>query len=112
MTKETIIHLITELSNYLLEAKPTRMVLSLDHETDLLHLTIKDDISRRDEELESMRRALGAQGRPELAEYYSGMAGCDFMGAPRLNLVGWRVKKAEINRTAEGTRIELWIGED
>jgi hypothetical protein len=37
-TKEYVLHLLAEISNYVLEGKPSRMVISLHQEEDGLHL--------------------------------------------------------------------------
>jgi len=57
-TKEYIMHLLAEMSNYILEAKPNRMVISLHQEDDGLHLCVLDSVMRPEEELEAMRKAL------------------------------------------------------
>lgn len=111
-TKEYIMHLLTEISNFVLERRPSRMVISLHQESDGLHLAILDNTERTDPELEAIRKALNTQARPELAEYYGAMAGSDLIGTARLNLIGWQVKHADVDRTAEGTKIDLWLGSD
>jgi hypothetical protein len=111
-TKEYIMHLLTEISNFILESRPSRMVISLHQEQDGLHLSILDDNSRTDEALNAIRNSLNVTARPELAEYYGSMAGSDLIGTARLNLIGWQVKHADVERTAEGTKIDLWLGSD
>lgn len=110
--KDYIMHLLTEMSNFILEGKPERMVISLHQEADGLHLAVLDNNARTEEELLSIRKTLNTQARPELAEYYGSMAGSDLIGAARLNLIGWQVKQADVSRTAEGTKIDLWLGSD
>jgi hypothetical protein len=111
-TKEYVMHLIAEISNYVLQSHPCRMVISLHQEDDGLHLAVIDDTWRDDEELDSMRETLNTSVRPELAEYYGSMAGSDLIGAARLNLLGWQVKHAEVVRCDNGTKIDLWLGSD
>ena len=111
-TKEYVMHLISEVSNYVLESHPTRMVISLHQEEDGLHLSILDDTKREDAEIASMEKAMNSSYRPELADYYGAMAGSDLIGEARLNLIGWQVKHADVVRTAKGTKIDLWIGSD
>jgi len=108
--KEYILHLIGEMAKFILDSNPTRMVISLHREEDGLHLAILDNVPRSEEELEKIRLALNAPKRPELAEYYGIMAGQDLMGNSRLNLVGWQVKHADVSRTQEGMKIDLWLG--
>ena len=108
--KEYILHLIGEMAKFVLDSNPTRMVISLHREEDGLHLAILDNVPRSEEELEKIRLALNAPKRPELAEYYGIMAGQDLMGNSRLNLVGWQVKHADVSRTQEGMKIDLWLG--
>jgi len=110
--KEYIMHLLAEMSNYILESKPNRMVISLHQEADGLHLAVLDDTKRSDEELRLISVALNTASRPELADYYGSMAGGDLIGAARLQLIGWQVKQADVNRIAEGTKIDLWLGSD
>jgi hypothetical protein len=111
-TKEYIMHLLTEISNYVLESRPSRMVISLHQEADGLHLSVLDSTVRSEEALASMRKSLNVSARPELAEYYGAMAGSDLIGAARLNLIGWQVKHADVERTTEGTKIDLWLGSE
>lgn len=111
-TKEYIMHLLTEISNFVLESGPNRMVISLHQEEDGLHLSVLDNTERTDEALTAIRKTLNTAARPELAEYYGSMAGSDLIGAARLNLIGWQVKQADVSKTNEGTKIDLWLGSD
>jgi hypothetical protein len=111
-TKEYIMHLLTEISKFILEDEPSRMVISLHQEPDGLHLSVMDSTVRSDSELEAISRALNTQARPELADYYGQMAGNDLVGAARLNLIGWQVKKADVERIDKGTKIDLWLGSE
>ncbi|MFP4178771.1 MAG: hypothetical protein ACLFSA_01835 [Spirochaetaceae bacterium] len=112
MTKEYVLHLLTEISNYVLESHPSRMVVSLHQEEDGLHLAVIDDHKRTEEELEKIRKALNTSVRPELSEYYGAMGGTDLIGAARLNLLGWQIKRADVYQRDNGTQIDLWIGGD
>src|SRR6056297_2734384 len=112
MKKEYILHLISEISNYILETDPSRMVISLHQESDGLHLAVLDDQERSDEEIEEINKALNTTARPELSEYYGSMGGTDLVGAARLNLIGWRIKHADVSRTDKGTKIDLWLASD
>ena len=107
-----LLHLISEMAHYMLDADPSRLVVSLHQEADGLHLAVFDDTSRSDEELDTIRKALKNPDRPELAGYYSAMAGFDMLGAARLDLVGWQIKAATVGRTNSGTQIDLWMGGD
>ncbi len=111
-TKEYIMHLLAEVSNFVLESRPSRMVISLHQESDGLHLCVLDTTVRSDEELDAIRKALNTSVRPELAEYYGSMAGSDLIGAARLNLVGWQVKRGDVTRSDSGTKIDLWLGSE
>jgi hypothetical protein len=111
-TKEYVLHLLAEISNYVLEGKPSRMVISLHQEEDGLHLCVLDSTVRKDEELKTMSTALNTTVRPELADYYGSMAGSDLVGSARLNLIGWQVKHADVTRTDGGTKIDLWLGSE
>lgn len=111
-TKEYIMHLLAEMSNYILEAKPNRMVISLHQEDDGLHLCVLDSVKRPEQELEAMRKALNSTVRPELADYYGSMAGSDLVGAARLNLIGWQIKHADVSSSDSGTKVDLWLGSD
>lgn len=108
--RDFVLHLISEVSHYVLDADPMRMVVSLHQEEDGLHLAVLDDTKRTDDELEAIRTALKNPGRPELAGYYGSMAGFDMIGAARLDLIGWQIKAATVDRTNEGTRIDVWLG--
>ena len=111
-TKDYIMHLLTELSNFVLDHDPSRMVISLHQEHDGLHLSIMDNVPRTEEEMADISRQLNTQARPELAEYYGSMAGSDLIGAARLNLIGWQVKRADVEQISGGTKIDLWLGSD
>lgn len=109
--KDVIVHLVSEVTRYILEGDPGKMVISMHREGDGLHLCILDDRARTEEELESIRHSLNTRSRPELAGYYGSMAGHDLLGNARLNLVGWQIKHADIERTPEGgAMFNLWIG--
>ncbi len=107
-----LLHLISEVSHFVLDANPMRMVISLHQEEDGLHLSIFDDTPRSDAELESIRASLKNPNRPELAGYYGTMAGHDMLGAARLDLIGWQIKAATVGKTDSGTQIDLWMGGD
>jgi len=111
-TKDYIMHLVAEISNFILESRPSRMVISLHQEKDGLHLSILDDTIRNDEAMATIHQSLNMPLRPELAEYYGSMAGSDLIGAARLNLIGWQVKRADVTRIPKGTKIDLWLGSD
>lgn len=112
VNKEYLLHLISEISNFILEAEPQRMVISLHQEEDGLHLCVVDNHVRSDEELAAISDALNSTERPELAEYYGSMGGSDLLGAARLNLIGWQIKCGDVSRTGSGTKIDLWLGGD
>ncbi len=110
--QELITHLISEISSYVLERDPMRMVISLHQEEDGLHLSVMDDASHTDEEIEQMEKDFNSQKRPELAGYYGAMTGRDLLGASRLNLLGWQVKHTDVSRTDSGIKIDFWLGGD
>lgn len=107
---EFILHLIGEIAHYMLDADPSRLVISLHQEEDGLHLSVLDDRKRDESELQAVRDALNRERRPELAGYYGSMAGLDMLGSARLNLIGWQVKHGDVGRTDNGTKIDLWLG--
>jgi hypothetical protein len=110
--KDLILHLIGEISSFLLERSPRRLVISLHQEEDGLHLAVLDDTMHTDEEIAGIERALNSKKRPELAGYYGAMTGHDFLGSARLDLLGWQIKHADVAKTDEGIKIDLWIGSD
>lgn len=110
--RELVTHLISEISSYVLEGDPMRMVISLHQEEDGLHLSVMDDAPHTDEEIEQMEKDLNSQKRPELAGYYGAMTGRDLLGASRLNLLGWQVKHTDITRIDKGIKIDFWLGGD
>jgi hypothetical protein len=110
--KEYLLHLISQISNFILETDPQRMVISLHQEEDGLHLCVVDNHVRTDEELQSISDALNSNERPEMAEYYGSMGGSDLLGSARLNLIGWQIKCGDVSRTGSGTKIDLWLGGD
>jgi len=109
--KEYLVHLISEVSSYLLQGDPGKMVISLRQEKDGIHLAALDDKPRTDAEIKEIERSLNTSRRPELAGYYGEMAGHDLLGSSRLNLVGWQIKHADVMKTPEGgAMLNLWIG--
>lgn len=110
--KELILHLIGEISNYLLENNPKRLVISLHQEEDGLHLSVLDDNPHTDEEIEKIDLTLNSPKRPELAGYYGAMTGHDMLGSSRLNLLGWQVKHCDVSRAGKGIKIDIWLGGD
>ncbi|MDA3957529.1 hypothetical protein [Oceanispirochaeta sp.] len=108
--KDLILNLIGEISNYLLDDDPMRLVVSLHQEKDGLHLCILDDNKHNEEELDSMRKALNSRKRPELAGYYGAMTGHDMLGSARLDLLGWQVKHCDVVQSDSGIKIDLWFG--
>lgn len=110
--REYLLHLISEISNFILETEPQRMVISLHQEEDGLHLCVVDNHVRTDEELQAISDALNSNERPEMAEYYGSMGGSDLLGAARLTLIGWQIKCGDVSRTGSGTKIDLWLGGD
>ena len=110
--KDLILHLIGEISSYILDEDPMRMVISLHQEEDGLHLCIIDDNEHSDDEIKRMEKALNSRKRPELAGYYGAMTGHDLLGSSRLNLLGWQIKHSDVTRTGNGIKIDLWLGGD
>lgn len=110
--KDLILNLIGEISNYLLDDNPMRLVISLHQEEDGLHLCILDDTKHSEDELESMKKALNSRKRPELAEYYGAMTGHDMLGSARLDLLGWQIKHSDVTQSDSGIKIDLWFGSE
>ena len=110
--RDYILHLIGEMSHFILDGDPNRMVISLHQEEDGMHLAILDDKKRTEAELEDIRHAINCSRRPELAGYYGTMAGQEMLGTARLNLIGWQIKHGDVNRSDSGTKIDLWLGGD
>jgi len=111
--KEFLGRLIGELTNFILEGNPLRMVVSLHQEEDGAHVSVFDDRKRTEKELEMIRNSLNPKARrPELAEYYGLMAGHDMTWDARLKLIGWQVKHASVQNSDSGIQIDLWLGSD
>ena len=73
--KEFLGRLIGELTNFMLENNPLRLVISLHQEDDGAHISFFDDQPRSEKELEQIRASLNPKTqRPELAQYYGQMA--------------------------------------
>ncbi len=110
--KDLIIKLIGEMSSYILDENPMKMVISLHQEEDGLHLAIIDDAKHSDADLEKLDKTLNSRKRPELAAYYGAMTGHDLLGSSRLDLLGWQIKHSDVVRMGEGVKIDLWLGGD
>ena len=87
--KEFLGRLIGEVTNFLLEGNPLRLVVSLHQESDGAHISFFDD-------------------RP----YYGLMAGHDMAWEARLKIIGWQIKHASVDNSDSGLRIDLWLGGD
>ncbi len=110
--KDLILHLIGEMSNFILNKDPSRLVISLHQEEDGFHLAVVDNNEYTDEEVSSIERALNSKKRPELAGYYGAMTGHDLLGSARLDLLGWQIKHADVQIFGGGLKIDLWLGSD
>lgn len=111
--KEFLGRLIGEVTNFLLEGNPLRLVVSLHQEPDGAHISFFDDRPRTEEEIARIYQALNPkQSRPELAEYYGLMAGHDMAWDARLKLIGWQIKHSSVENSDSGLRIDLWLGSD
>ncbi|MDT4762613.1 hypothetical protein [Sphaerochaeta sp. PS] len=111
--KEFLGRLIGELTNFMLEGNPLRLVVSLHQEDDGAHISFFDDRPRSEAELEQIRKALNPKAqRPELAQYYGLMAGHDMAWGARLKLIGWQIKHASVSNSDSGLQIDLWLGSD
>ncbi|HPX28987.1 MAG TPA: hypothetical protein PK909_05105 [Sphaerochaeta sp.] len=111
--KEFLSRLIGEMTDFLLEGDPLRLVVSLHQEEDGAHLSFFDDQERTEREIEKIRTALNPKrNRPELAAYYGTMAGRDLNLGSRLKLIGWQIKQATVTNNNPGIHIDLWLGSD
>jgi hypothetical protein len=107
------VQLISELANYLLRNNPKKMVISLHLENDGFHIVAIDDRYHSDEEIAEIEQGLKMHQRPELASYYGTMLGRDLLGDARLELIGYHVKGAKVEKIPEGgIMINLWVGSD
>src|SRR5574344_287356 len=101
--KEFLGRLIGEVTNFLLEGNPLRLVVSLHQEDDGAHISFFDDRPRSQEEIQRIYNSLNPQkNRPELAEYYGLMAGHDMAWDARLKLIGWQIKHASVDNSNSG----------
>ena len=80
--REFLVHLISELSSFLLQGQPRKMVISLHQEADGIHLAVIDDRARSEVEIKAIERALNASRRPELAAITGGWQATTFWAAP------------------------------
>ncbi len=110
--RDCLLHLIGEISSFILTNDPSRMVISLHQEDDGVHLCVIDNHPRTDYEIQTVRESLNGPARPELAAYYGSMAGLEPLGNARLKLIGWQVKHADVERCDKGIKIDLWMGSE
>jgi len=111
--KKFLSRLIAEVTGFLLESNPLRLVVSLHQEEDGAHITFFDDTQRSDAEIARITEALNPKKvRPELADYYGAMAGSTLNIDARLKLIGWQVKHATVSNSESGIKIDLWLGSD
>jgi len=107
------VQLISELANYLLRDDPKKLVISLHLEADGFHIAAIDDRPHSDEEIAEIEQGLKMHQRPELASYYGTMLGRDLLGNARLELIGYQIKGARVDKIAEGgIMINFWVGSD
>jgi hypothetical protein len=111
--KEFLSRLIGEVTAFLLEGNPLRLVVSLHQEEDGAHITFFDDQQRSEAQIQKIREALNPRRiRPELADYYGSMAGSSLNIDSRLKLIGWQIKQATVANSESGIKIDLWLGSD
>lgn len=110
--EEMIVKIISEVSHFILQEDPTRMVISLHKEKDGIHLAIFDDTKRTKKDIEKLKRLISIGQRPELSGYYGNLAGNNLLGEARLDLIGWQVKFIDLNETNDGLKIDIWIGSE
>ena len=111
--KKFLSRLIGEMTGFLLESNPLRLVISLHQEDDGAHITFFDDRERTNAEVRRITEALNPKKvRPELADYYGAMAGSTLNIDARLKLIGWQVKHATVSNSESGIKIDLWLGSD
>ncbi|NMA22995.1 MAG: hypothetical protein GX938_05760 [Spirochaetales bacterium] len=111
--KEFLGRLIGEMTSFLLQNNPLRLVISLHQEDDGAHITFFDDHQRTEAQVAKIREALNPKKvRPELAEYYGAMAGSTLNIDARLKLIGWQIKHATVSNSKSGIKIDLWLGSD
>lgn len=109
---EFLLHLITEMSNFMLDGNPSKMDISLCQEKDGIHLSIMDNTPRTDEEISDIHNTLNKEKRPELSGYYGSMMGHDLLDKSRLQFIGWQIKKGEVSRYKEGIKIDIYVGNE
>jgi hypothetical protein len=110
--REFLLHLITEMSNFILDGNPSKMDLSLCLEENGIHLSIMDNNPRTDDEIADIFNSLNKKKRPELAGYYGSMVGHDLMGKSRLELLGWQIKHGDVTKYNDGIKIDIWVGNE
>jgi hypothetical protein len=108
--EEMIVKIISEVSHFILQEDPNRMVISLHKEKDGIHLAILDDKKRSKKEIEKIKRSISIGQRPELSGYYGNLTGNNLLGVARLDIIGWQVKFIDVNETNDGLKIDIWIG--
>jgi len=65
--REFLVHLIGEVSNFMLQGEPGNMVISLHQKTDGIHLAVIDSRVRSEAEIKEIEQSLNTARRPELA---------------------------------------------
>jgi hypothetical protein len=107
--KEFLLHLIGEMSNFFLEGNPAKMVISLHKEPDGLHLRFST-ITNGPPKSWIWYDPPQQQPKTGTGGYYGNLAGFDFLGGARLDLVGLADQTRGCGSIDRGTRIDLWLG--
>ena len=111
--KKFLSRLIGEMTGFLLESNPLRLVVSLHQEEDGAHITFFDDTQRTDAEIKRIKEALNPKKvRPELADYYGAMA--ERHAQHRCPSQAHRLadRHATVSNSESGIKIDLWLGSD
>ncbi|NLL81118.1 MAG: sensor histidine kinase [Tissierellia bacterium] len=102
-----ITSITSELINNSLEAKASKITVSIERDSDKFQITVKDNGQGMDEDtLKEVRRILNQPFNEMYDEYYKGLAGSPYTDSP-LNIIGFQVHKAEVQSDSNGTSITV-----
>ena len=107
--KARITHVLHELLHYALEAKTSRLVVTIEELDDQVHLTVEETgIPATPKQIRQANQLLNAPERSELSDYYSGLAGEETCTVCDLRVVALMVDGGHVEASDTGTRIRVW----
>lgn len=107
--KQKIIHLLSELLQYVLQGEPQKVAITVEGVDENVEVTVEDcGVQRSEEECRQAARFLNAPRRNEMKDYYGGLAGEETFEPGSLRIVRMMVDGGRVEKGDFGTRLTVW----